>query len=85
MKNKIIKIISVTYLHDYILKINFLDGKVCEVNFFNFLNSSTNPDIKSFLDINKFKSYTLKNGELMWGDFDLLFPIQDLYRGQISA
>ncbi len=85
MNKKYLKIISVTHLQDYKLKITFLDGKESTVIFFDFLNSTTNPGIKDYLRLEKFKSFQIKDGELMWGDFDLLFPIIDLYEGKISA
>ena len=85
MNQKLIKIISVAYLHDYVLKLTFLDGKESVVDFFHFLNTTSNPQIKIYLDLDNFKSYTIKDGELMWGDYDLLFPIQNLYSGKFSV
>ena len=85
MKQKILKIKSVKYLHDYKLQITFQDGTEKKVDFKNFLNSSTNPEIRAYLDQDKFKSFSIKDGELMWGDFDLLFPIQDLYDNTFST
>jgi hypothetical protein len=85
MNKRALKIVSVIYLGDYELKLTFLDGNVSTINFFNFLNSTSNPEIKAYLSLDKFKSFKIKDGELMWGDFDLLFPIQDLYAGKISA
>jgi hypothetical protein len=85
MIKKVLKIVAVTYLHGYVLKITFKDGEVRDIDFYDFLNSSTNTEIRTYLDLNKFKSFKNKDGELMWGDFDLLFPIQDLYDGKISA
>ena len=29
------------------------------------------------------KGYSLIDGELMWGDFDLIFPVMDLYHNSI--
>ena len=85
MIRNILEIVSIIYLHDYVLKITFKDGEIREIDFYDFLNSSTNTEIRTYLDLKKFKSFKNKDGELMWGDFDLLFPIQDLYDGKISA
>ncbi len=82
---KTISIIKVKYLKDYTLLLNFSDGKEVQISFQDFLESAKHPDIKKYLDLKKFKSFTLDNGELMWGDFDLIFPIADLYKGDISG
>jgi len=55
------------------------------VDFEPFLRSSQHPDISKYLDLKRFRSFQCKNGELMWGDFDLIFPIADLYRNSITG
>lgn len=85
MSKKILKIKSATYIKNYELLITFYDGKEVSVDFYDFLISSTNPQIRDYLNLEKFKSFKVKNNDLLWGDFDLLFPIEDLYSGKISA
>ena len=85
MNNKILKIKSAKHIKSYELLIVFHDGKEVMIDFYDFLNSSTNPQIRSYLELEKFKSFKVQNNDLLWGDFDLLFPIQDLYLGKISA
>lgn len=80
-----IKLTSAKYLQNYEIKLLFEDGKEVIVDFYSFLNKSGNPEIKNYLNLEKFKNFKLENGDLMWGDFELLFPIQDLYDGKISA
>jgi len=80
---KTLKIIEAKYIKDYTLKLTFSDNKEIHLDFLNFLESSKHPDVKKYLDIKKFKSFSLDNGELMWGNFDLLFPMVDLYNGKI--
>jgi hypothetical protein len=84
MTHQNIKITSADYIGPHSLKLTFQDGKISSVNFYDFLNSSTNPMIKNFLDLEKFKTFKILNGDLMWGDYELIFPIQDLYDGHIS-
>lgn len=79
----IISITKATYISDYILKITFSDGKHQDVDFYPFLNSSKHPENKKYLDKDIFKSFIVEDGELMWGDFDLLFPIWDLYNNHL--
>lgn len=85
MSNKILKIQSATYVKNYELRITFQDGKEVNVDFYDFLKSSTNPQIREYLILEKFKSFKVKDYDLLWGNFDLLFPIEDLYSGKISA
>ncbi|MBC7429680.1 MAG: DUF2442 domain-containing protein [Bacteriovorax sp.] len=80
-----LKITSVKYLRNYLIKISFVDGEKRTVDFLQYLNSSTNPEIRNYLCLENFKSFKIQNGDLTWGDFDLLFPIQDLYAGKVSA
>jgi hypothetical protein len=33
--------------------------------------------------LKKFKSFHIENGDLMWGDYEMIFPITDLHRGEV--
>ncbi len=77
---KFLEVTSATYAVDYKINITFSDGFESLVDFHSFLNSSLNPLIKKYLDLKIFKSFQVKNGQLMWGDYDLIFPVQDFRR-----
>lgn len=79
-----IKIISINHLEKYKLHIVYSDGKEQDVDFEPFLRHSQHSEIQKYLNLKKFKSFTLCDGELMWGDFDLIFPIMDLYKNKIT-
>ena len=80
-----LKIDSAKYLSDYAIRIRFNDGNERLVDFKPFLSKSLHPSIKKYLDESKFSSFSLADGNLNWNDFDLIFPISDLYKGQIGA
>ena len=80
---KIVKIESAKYLNDYTIKIAFSDGKIQQVDFGPFLEGSSHPEIRKFLDKRKFKEFSVNNGEFIWGDFDLIFPIMTLYENRL--
>ena len=82
-KAKIIKLTSVTYLKEYKLNHIFADGFSQLVDFQPFLESSTHAEVKKYLNLKKFKNFNFENNELMWGDFDLIFPIIDLYENNL--
>ena len=80
-----LKIDSARYLSDYAIRIRFNDGNERLVDFKPFLSKSLHPSIKKYLDESKFSNFSLTDGNLNWNDYDLIFPISDLYKGQIKA
>jgi hypothetical protein len=79
-------IVSVTdakYLEGYKLCIRFSDGEQRIVDFEPFLTRARNPHIRAYLQLDRFRGYVVENGDLVWGDYDLCFPIADLYEGRI--
>ena len=84
MNSKVINIVSVTQIDKYKLRLSFDDGVVQDVDFGKFLNKAPHPDIRAYLDENRFNAFRLEHGELVWGDYDLCFPIMDLYLNQID-
>jgi len=83
MSHHEINILSADPDGDYRLRLRFDDGVVQSVDFLPFLSRSHHPDIRRFLDPGRFASFHLEFGELVWGDFDLCFPIMDLYHNRI--
>ena len=78
-----IEIKSVRYIGDYAIRIFFSDGSNKLVDFKPFLESSVHPSIRKYLDETKFKDYQIVDGNLNWNDYDLIFPIEDLYKGKL--
>jgi hypothetical protein len=78
-----IEINSAIYIGDYAIRIFFNDGVCKLVDFKSFLEKSTHPSIKKYLDESKFKEFLIVDGNLNWNDYDLIFPIADLYQGFI--
>ena len=79
-----LKIDSAKYLSDYAIRIRFSDGKEKLVDFKPFLSKSLHPSIKKYLDESKFSNFSLSDGNLNWNNYDLIFPLSDLYRGHIE-
>ena len=80
---KVVQIEKVHYLAGYKLRIQFHDGHESIVDFGPFLNGSVHPSIREYLKLERFKKFTLEDGVLHWNDFDLVFPMVDLYEGRI--
>ena len=79
----VIDIIEVARLADYKLKLSFSDGVERVIDFEPFLRRSCNPMIRAYLDQQKFASFRLEHGNLIWDDYGLCFPIADLYENNI--
>lgn len=79
-----INIVLAEKVGKYRLRLVFDNGKQQEVDFGPFLTHSLHPDIRAYLEESRFDAYRLEHGELVWGDYDLCFPILDLYLNQID-
>ena len=67
----------------YCLRLQFNDGAVRDVDFKKFLEKSSNPLIRAYLNRELFDKFAIKEGDLIWGDYELCFPVGDLYDGNI--
>lgn len=79
----VIEITSASFIGDYAIRLNFNDGTSKLVDFKSFLERSSHPSVRKYLDESKFKQFTIIDGNLNWNDYDMIFPIFDLYRGKI--
>ena len=79
-----INIVAATQTGDYSLKIEFDDKTVQMVDFGPFLKRSHHPDVRAYLQSERFASFHVTYGELVWGDYDLCFPVIDLHRNCIE-
>jgi hypothetical protein len=84
MNTQIIQVVSATRTGDCKLSVVFDDGTAQEVDFGPFLNTALHPDIRAYLDPRRFSSFRVEHGDLIWGDYDLCFPIMDLYKNQLQ-
>lgn len=79
----VIELTSADYVEGYKIRLQFSDGKDRILDFESFLRRSLNPMIQAYLDFDKFKQFTVEYGDLQWNDYDLCFPIADLYEGRV--
>lgn len=86
MKTTTTQFLEVTeakHVSGYKLRLVFNDGKRRVFDFEPFLRRAQNPDIMQYRQLRKFKNFHLHHGNVMWGDYEMIFPIADLRRGQI--
>jgi hypothetical protein len=79
-----LKIVEAKYLSDFVIRISFNDSTEMLVDFKPFLEKSSHPSIRKYLDEKKFSNYKVIDGNLNWNDYDMIFPIWDLYQGKIE-
>ncbi len=80
----VINITTAKQISDYQIFLQFDDKSEQLINFKPFLSRSRHPAIREWLDLEKFSTFRIEHGELIWGDYDLCFPIADLYRNEIG-
>ncbi len=84
MSSTAINIIKAIPVGEYRLQLTFDDGAQQTVDFKPFLTHARHPDIRAYLDMAKFSSFRIEYGELVWGDYELCFPMIDLYRNELN-
>ena len=79
----VISIENAEYLKDYLIKLTFSDGTIQTIDFSTFLKGARNPMTRKYLDRNLFSDFTIDHGDIVWNEYELCFPIWDLYEGRI--
>jgi len=71
------------YIGNYRIQLAFSDGLNRVIDFGPFLRNSAHPDIRKYLDPKLFEGFKIDGGGLVWNDYELCFPLGDLYEGTI--
>lgn len=79
-----ISIKNAEYFDDYRIKFEFNDEKINSIDFSDFLKTSKISMSRKFLDKDKFKNFRIVYGDIIWNDYELCFPIWDLYTNKIN-
>ncbi len=80
---KIVNLVTVTSDGDYRLHLCFDDATEQLIDFYPFLARAVQPDIRAYLDPARFAAFRVEYGELVWGDYELCFPMADLYHNRV--
>jgi len=78
-----IQVKSAQYIGDFAIRVTFSDDNKKLVDFKSFLEKSLHPSIRKYLIESNFKGFQIVDGNLNWNDYELIFPIEDLYSGII--
>jgi hypothetical protein len=81
-----VSVSKAAYLNGYKLEVEFNDNKKQVVDFGNFLNTHSHPQYNKYKKPENFKKFKIENGNIVWGkDWDMIFPVFDLYQGKIEG
>jgi hypothetical protein len=80
-----VNIVSAEHAGGYRLWLTFSDHHKSLVDFGPLLERSMNPQTQQFLDVERFLSFRLEWGNLVWGDYEMCFPIEELYEGHAGT
>lgn len=82
---KDIRVTSASLQEPFKILAVFSDGSRKEIDFFPFLNSKRNTYLKKYLKPANFINFSIEDGNIVWGEeWDLIFPVEQLYTGYIS-
>lgn len=75
MTQTVINVVAAEHVGEFQLRLRFDDGSEQVVDFKPFLSRAQHPDIRAFLDPERFAAFRIEYGELVWGDYELCFPV----------
>ena len=80
-----ISVKAAKFLHGNVLAIKFKDGTQREVDFSPFFTASTPRYLLKYKSPQFFRGFKIEEGNVVWGeDWDLIFPLPQLYSGNIK-
>jgi hypothetical protein len=82
-ENSVIFVERAEHVGEFKLRLTFNDATQQMIDFAPFLRQSHNPLIQAYLDPTAFARFEVRDGDLIWDDYDLCFPIADLYEGRV--
>ena len=80
-----INIVNAEYVESYMLEIFFSNDKKKLVDFSEFLEMHSHTQYNKYKKENNFKKFKIENGNVVWGkDWDMIFPVDELYKGRLG-
>ncbi len=82
---KTIAVRKAQVIEAFVLSVEFTDGKRTRVDIGPFLTKSKLPDIAKYRNAKQFARCEIVGGNVIWGDYEMLFPVAELYAGSIHV
>ena len=82
---KTIQVEKASYLEGFKVEIHFSDQSKKVVDFGDFILKHPHPTHDKYKDPKLFKKFKIEAGNIVWGEnWDLIFPVSQLYKGRIK-
>jgi hypothetical protein len=82
---KTISIIKAEYVGNLSVKILFNDNTSNTIDVGTFIKKHPHPQYNKYLVEKNFKKFKIDLGNIVWGpNWDLIFPLEQLYEGKIT-
>jgi hypothetical protein len=83
---KTISVKEAKYIDGLKVEVVFNDEKKSIIDFSPFFQTHAHPQYNKYKKPSNFKKFKVENGNLVWGkDWDMIFPVFDLYKGKIEG
>jgi hypothetical protein len=79
----VIEIIKAEYIDGFRLHLWFNDRSHRIVDFGPFLHAARHPSLQKYRTVSRFKKFRVLYGNLDWNDYEMCFPLADLYDGKV--
>ncbi|MFD1466981.1 DUF2442 domain-containing protein [Hymenobacter caeli] len=79
----VLAVVAAQLVGPYTLALTFSTGEQRTVDFGPFLRQARHPAIRAYLDETCFQQFKLVQGNVNWNDYDLIFPVADLFSGSV--
>ena len=67
------------------VSLTFSDNTVRLVDVGDFIRRHPHPQYNKYLEPRKFSKFSIENGNIVWGkNWDMIFPIEQLYAGSLA-
>lgn len=84
-KQESIKITDAVYLRNYEILVLFSNNRMKVVDFTLAIKNYAKGDYSVYAQKARFKKFRIEKGNIVWGkNWDLLFPIQDVFNGRFQ-
>ena len=81
---KILSVINAEYIGELSVKIFFNDETTSNIDVGEFIKKHPHPQYNKYLEEKNFKKFKIDSGNVVWGNnWDLIFPIEQLYDGAL--
>ena len=84
-ESEIISVEKAEYTGDLRLRIIFKDGKKRTVDFAPFLFHNPHPTLLKYQNPDRFRKFKIIGGNLNWNNYEMIFPLEELYSGKIRV